>query len=322
MNLVILPLMSDLLPNPQGSAGGQPPPALLRALNKLLRPVVRLMLHYQITYPYLQALLKALYVEVAEHEFAVPGKRPSDSRINLLTGIHRKDVRRLRAETTAAAQVPENVSVGAQLIAHWMADPAFADRSGRPRPLAVKRDAAAPDTAPGFEELVEIVCKKDIRPRVVLDDWLHLGIAHLDDNNCVVLNTGAFTPADGFDEKAFFLGKNLHDHIEAGSHNLRGQQPSHFDRSVYYDRLSPESVEEIRALIEDIGMQALRQVNQRARQLQLRDAGLENTADYRINFGIFHYNTRYRNDNDATRGAPSGAGQAAGAASPKDNNHG
>jgi len=313
--------MNNQAPTPTARGDGQPPAALLRALHKLLRPLVRLMLHYQITYPYLQTVLKSLYVEVAEKEFGVPGRRQSDSRINLLTGIHRKDVKRLRNEAVEAAQTPENISIGAQLIAHWMASEAFVDKAGKPRALPVRRKEST-GNEPGFEELVEIVCKKDIRPRVVLDNWLHLGIAHMDEADRVVLNTGAFTPADGFDEKAFFFGKNLHDHIEAGSHNLRGEMPSHFDRSVYYDRLSATSVAELRALADAVGMQALRQINQRALELQQGDAATEKPADYRINFGIFNYNNRYRDNNEASRAAAEVDSPGEASATAKGNHHG
>ena len=65
----------------------------------LLRPLVHLLLSKQITFPILTTLLKELYVEVASEEFQIEGKRLTDSRINLLTGIHRKDVRRFREET-------------------------------------------------------------------------------------------------------------------------------------------------------------------------------------------------------------------------------
>ena len=68
-----------------------------RALVKALRPLVRIMLHFDITYPRLIGLLKALYVDIAEQELGTE-KRVSDSRITLLTGVHRKDVARLRAE--------------------------------------------------------------------------------------------------------------------------------------------------------------------------------------------------------------------------------
>lgn len=284
--------MTDKTPH----SPGQPPAALVKAIRKLLRPLVRLMLSYQITYPYLINLLKSLYVEVAEQDFPVDNKRPSDSRINLLTGVHRKDVKRLRAELAEPERIPATISIGAQLIAHWLGAEDFLDPDNRPRPLPL-RGAGPQETS--FDDLVERVCKQDIRPRVILDEWLNLDIAHIDEQDRVVLNTGAFTPQKGFDEKAFFLGKNIHDHISAGAHNLLGRTPSHFDRSVYYDRLSAQSTEELSRLADEAGMQALRTVNSEAMRLQKRDADQELTAQtgkpetYRINFGIFNYNTPY-----------------------------
>lgn len=267
---------------------GLPPAVLVTAIRKLLRPLVRLMLAYQITYPFIINLLKSIYVEVAEEEFRVGDKRPSDSRVNLLTGVHRKDVKRLRSEPDRHSQVPRNISIGAQLISVWLGSEQFTDAAGRPIPLPL-RNATNPVNSASFDDLVELVCKQDIRPRVILDEWLNIGVATLDPENCVVLNTGAFTPQRGFDEKAFFFGKNLHDHLSASTHNLLGRQPSYFDRSVYYDKLSHESILELTALADKTGMEALTTLNKAAHSLQQRDQNRDD-RDYRMNFGVFNYN--------------------------------
>jgi hypothetical protein len=139
---------------------------------------------------------------------------------------------------------------------------------------------------------------------VILDDWLHQGLVHMDQKQRVVLDAAAFMPEDGFEEKVFFFGKNLHDHISASTHNVLGRKPAQFDRSVYYDRLSAQSIEELTRLASETGMQALQAVNHRALALQQRDAQAgtdtgkthandsshKTTDQYRINFGIFHYN--------------------------------
>jgi hypothetical protein len=263
---------------------GQPPARLLAAIVKILRPLVRLMLSFQITYPMLINLLKRLYVEVAEQEFSVHEKRQSDSRITMLTGVHRKDVKRIREDREPLASVPANISMGAQLIAIWTGSDRYCDDNGHPVPLPM----TTTDGTPSFEELVEHVCRKDIRARVILDEWRRLGVAQLDANEKVCLNTGAFTPDKGFDEKAFFFGKSLHDHISAGTHNLLGQQPPFFDRTVYYDHLSAESVKEISDMAQQLGMEALLKINHRALTLQQRDQATD--ANYRMNVGIFHYN--------------------------------
>lgn len=284
---------------------GQPPAALVTALRKLLRPLVRLLLSFQVSYPYLIALLKSIYVDVADSEFSVDGKRQSDSRITLLTGVHRKDVKRLRAEQADEPVLPASISVGAQLIANWLGSDRFRTGSGDPLPLPLRSAQTAQETS--FDDLVEMVCRQDIRPRVILDEWIHLGVAHQDEQGRVVLNTGAFTPDKGLDEKVFFFGKNLQDHISAGTHNLLGNKPAFFDRSVYYDRLSESSIETLNQRAEELGMQALRALNNEALALQRADeqaiaSAITKSAKtskkpdrFRMNFGIFHYNSRYEN---------------------------
>lgn len=267
-----------------------PPKSLVRALEKLLRPLIRLLLHYQFTYPQFIALLKSLYVDVAEQEMQVGDKRQSDSRIHLLTGVHRKDVKRLRAEQADLTQIPESISTGARLIAHWLGSPDLIDGEGKPLPLPLR---STDDNDKSFETLVTTVVKQDIRPRVILDEWVRLGIAELKDNR-VILNSGAFTPERGFDEKAFFFGKNLQDHITAGSSNLLGRKPFYFDRSVYYDKLSEESVQELTSLASKLGMEALTTINKEALAKQQADAG-KASSEHRINFGIFNYNSVPRN---------------------------
>lgn len=273
--------MSD----PQNAIPGNPPKALVAAIRRVLRPLVRLMLSYQITYPVLINLLKSIYVDVAEQEFQVEGKRQSDSRINLLTGVHRKDVKRLRAESSSQTEFPLSASIGAQLIGRWMGSREMLDAAGHPLPLALKSSGS--DNV-SFDALVEMVCKQDIRPRVILDEWLRLGVAHIE-NDHVVLNTGAFTPDKGFDEKVFFFGKNTQDHISAATHNLLGNKPSYFDRSVYYDQLSRPSVEALADLANTIGMQALTDMNKAALALQEQDKD-KSGEKFRMNFGVFNFN--------------------------------
>jgi hypothetical protein len=257
---------------------------LQRALRTLLRPLVRLMLARQIPYPALAALLKETYVEVADRDFRLADKRQTDSRVSLLTGVHRKDVSRLRANPPSDDAPPRSVSLGAQIVARWVAEDRFLDAAGHPLPLP--RHAAAAG-APSFERLVESV-SKDIRPRAVLDEWVRLGIASVDGDGVVRLDKESFVPEKGFDEKAYYFGRNLRDHIAAAAHNLAGEGSPFIERSVYYAHLSSESVDELARLSEELGMDALRAVNRRALALQRRDAEAGGGAQ-RMNFGVYFF---------------------------------
>lgn len=278
---------------------GEPAPVLVKALKQLLRPLVRLLLNHGITFPYLCNLLKNLYVEVAESDFPLAGKKQTDSRISLLTGIHRKDTKRLRTQEMSDNEPPENVSIGAQLIAYWIAKPEYLDDQGQPRPLAKKSSGIKHDQPSGdFESLVQSVSKQDLRPRVILDEWLRLGIVHIDEQDRVVLNTEAFIPETHYDEKAYYFGQNLHDHIAAGSHNLLGHTPPFFDRSVYYNCLNQHSVNQLTDLGHELGMEALKKINRKAMQLQDADQN-DAKAISRINFGIYFYSEQETPEIDA-----------------------
>jgi uncharacterized protein DUF6502 len=270
--------------NPKATSPGEPPSSLVSALRRILRPLIRLLLSEGVTYPYLAELLKSVYVDVANQDFKLDNKRQTDSRISLLTGVHRKDVRRLGRPSADAVPVPPSISLGGQLVARWISQDPY--RDSRRRPIALPR-LASDGGARSFEALVESV-SKDIRPRAVLDEWLRLGVAHIDERDRVCLNVEAFIPEKGLEEKAYYFGQNLHDHMAAAVHNLLGQLPPFMERSVYYDQLSRTSVAELAKLAEELGMRALQTVNQRAAALERRDAK-GNEATMRMNFGIYYF---------------------------------
>lgn len=271
---------------PASAEGTLAAPALLQATRHLLRPLVRLLLRHQITYPQLTRLLKSIYLESAEAELAGDDKPPTASRLSLATGLHRKDIKRLREEPAPSATVPASVSLGTRLLLRWTESPEYCDAAGSPRALPRmpgEEHEETPDRS--FEGLVRSV-STDIRARAVLDEWLRLGIARIDDDDRVHLVTEAFVPRTGFDEKAHFFGRNLHDHLAAGVHNLLDEGPPLFERSVHYDGLSPASVAALSELASELGMSTLKTLNRRALALRRRDAQTGERSE-RMNFGMY-----------------------------------
>ncbi|WP_439859847.1 DUF6502 family protein [Pseudomonas sp. MBLB4136] len=261
------------------------PPSLLPALQHVMRPLVRLMLKNGVTYGGFAELLKAIFVEVAEREFRLDDKPPTDSRVSLLTGVHRKDVKRLRAKAhESEVALPEIISFGAHLVSVWLNNSPFCAQPGSPQPLA---RLASTGGECSFDALVAQV-SKDIRARVVLDEWLRLGVVRLDDQDRVHLETKAFIPKRGFDEKAAYFRHNLHDHACAAVHNLSEDGEPFFERSVHYDSLSPAAVRQLREAVQAEGMQLLIGFNQLAAELEKRDAPPPN-ARQRITIGLYFY---------------------------------
>ena len=120
---------------PAEGTGSGPPTAFVKALTALLRPLVRGLVAHGVTFPYLATMLKGIFVEVVDSDFPLDGKKQTVSRISLVSGVHRKDVRRLLGEATRETGPPKYVSIGARLIGIWAGSPDYADKNGRPLAL-------------------------------------------------------------------------------------------------------------------------------------------------------------------------------------------
>lgn len=259
------------------------PDSLLQAVKKLLRPLVKLLIHFQISFPQLAELLKSIYVEVAEADFGNDLKQPTDSSISILTGIHRKDVRRLR-RSEMSLEEQQNPAVGAKIVSVWLEQPPFCANKGEPRPLFLR----ARQGSPSFEDLVTQVSKQDLRPKAVLNEWLQSGIVYLNEEEKICLANEAYIPEESLNEKCYFFGRNMADHIASSAHNLTGQKPYFFDRHVFYNHLTKESVAKLESATQQKGMTLLKELNRKAKQLQDKDCK-HSDATYRFNVGIFYY---------------------------------
>jgi hypothetical protein len=248
-------------------------------LARLLRPLVRLCIRSGMTFPALAQLLRELFVNVAEHDFALEDKEQTDSRVSLLTGIHRKEVARLRGAGAPVHETPAALSLTSAVIARWLAAPEFTDARGEPLPLP----RTAEGDAPSFEQLVASVTK-DVRPRAVLDEWVDRKLVTINADDEIELVEAAFVPSGGDDSKWHYLGRNLHDHIAAAAENVSGP-PRFLERAVHYNNISPKLAKRLEARSRELAMDALKTANREANRALAKDKG----GDARWNFGIYIY---------------------------------
>ena len=253
---------------------------LHKPLARLLRPLVRLMIRSGLTFPALCDLLRELYVNVAEHDFALPGKVQTDSRVSLLTGVHRKEVSRLRGAGSPLTEVPAALSRTSRILAQWLGSAHYCDDKGRPRALP----RAAAGEAPSFDHLVASVTR-DVRPRAVLDEWLDRKIVVLREDDTVMLLAAAFVPQPGDEQLLYYFGRNIHDHLAAAVSNISGVTPPFLERSVHYDRLSHATAVQLQQRSRAVALDALQAVNQDATVACEEDEG----GRWRWNFGVYIY---------------------------------
>ncbi|MDD2834378.1 MAG: DUF6502 family protein [Methylotenera sp.] len=254
------------------------------AIHRVLKPLIRLALAQSVNFPMLLETLKSVFVQVAEEDFKLTNREQTDSRISLLTGLHRKDVHRLRNTLEQPLAQSNVATLGSQLVGLWISHADFVGADGKPKPLP-RLASTGGDVS--FERLVARV-SKDIRARPVLDEWLRIGVVNIDGDDCVCLNTEAFIPSAGFEEKLYFFQQNIHDHIAATTHNLMNQTPPMLERCVYYDNLTTAEIQELKTLAEEHGMIALKALNNRALELQTKARGAA-PANQRFTFALYFY---------------------------------
>ncbi len=264
--------------------------ALVKAVVMLCKPLIRLLIEKGMTFPQFRELMKELYVEVADKHFSLDGEKPSDSRIFVLTGVHRKDVKRIRQQAEQEnSPIISSASLSGEIVARWASMPEYLDDKGKSRPLLKSGNK----NEVGFTQLVSSV-NKDVRPKVILEEWLRLNIVRLKDDY-VVLNKSAFVTNKEFTEMAYYLGHNIHDHMASCVSNILGESDPMLERSVYYASLTENSVNKLNSIASKKGNELLQHLNKQAIKLYDADKQKED-ATYRMRLGVYWYQAQLDKD--------------------------
>lgn len=218
----------------------RPPEALIEAAAEALRPFAKRLLAMGVPFGTVERRLRALFIEVAQRDFALGGRRATDSRISLLTGINRKEVRRLR--THRATDVAEaGLGHVASLISRWTTDPRTRDAAGRPRPLPYQAARG-----PSFMRLARAVTS-DLAPGVLLEHLVTTGAAQLR-AGVVTLRARALVPRAGSTEALRILAEDPAELIETMLQNVLAERGTPLlQRKVAFDNLGGDAAERIRA---------------------------------------------------------------------------
>lgn len=107
----------------------------------VMRPIVRIFLRYGIGYREVLEMLKMTYVDIASSDFGIRGRPTNISRIAVMTGLTRKEVRRLRNKSSEGG---DKISVKntpiADVLHHWHSHDEFTDAAGKPKTIPFAGD--------------------------------------------------------------------------------------------------------------------------------------------------------------------------------------
>jgi len=224
----------------------------------MLYPVVRWLIASGITFPTVHRMLKELYVDAAERDFALPFKRLTDSRVSLITGLHRKEVSQLRHRP--ADQVEPAAVEGTPLtrvLGRWIGGPPYATPDGVPTALAYNAEEAETPTFTG------LVCElgPDVPPRSILDELLRLGLVELSADGTVTLIQEAHIPSADDSGKLTLLGSDPAELFSTIAHNIDHPQEPRLQRKVAYDNIGSDALPALREQARRLGEEFIRRAN-------------------------------------------------------------
>jgi hypothetical protein len=254
-----------------------PRAALSAAVVRLLTPLVRVLLRHGMAFADFAELAKRTYVQVADKDFALPGKRQTDSRISVLTGLTRKDVARLQADNVASdAALAAERNRAARVLNAWVLKRKAED--GTPALLTMDQ----------FAELVK-EASGDMPARAVLDELLAAEAVRMDEGLLRLL-TQDYRPQgserDG--RRLLILGEHVRDLLESADHNLTHPPEDAFIlRRVYFDNIPAEAVPALRAALRAAGEDVIAKAREQLAQADLGD-DLVAPGRTRVSLGVYY----------------------------------
>jgi hypothetical protein len=261
---------------------------LISAYRKIMAPLVRILLKNGVSYGEFSEMLKNVFVEVAERDMGMPGRKPSQARVAILTGLTRKEVAKQK-ETIARGDLVEasNLNRVTRVLEAWHTDPEYTGAYGLPIELWFDRTG----DKSSFCALVR-KHSGDMAPRAMLDELLRIRAAEVLQSGQIRVLMRAYIPQSLHPDALERLGTVVNNFVTTYEFNMEhnAEGATRFERVVYADNgLAIELMPAFDGLIRVKGQQLLVELdNWLSAQQPREDHGI---SGQRINtgVGIYHF---------------------------------
>ncbi len=186
---------------------------LIKAVRKILTALIRILLRNGLAYGDFDKIARQCFVDVAFTDFKEPGKKQTISNVSILTGLNRKEVKKLyETDDTQKDQSSQKYNRCIRVIGGWLNDDLFLNEQGLPKDLNIE----------GKDSFTTLVKKySGDMPVVAMEKALIKSGNILIRDNRVRLLSHAYLPSDDPSEKITILGSDASELIETIDHNIR-----------------------------------------------------------------------------------------------------
>jgi len=185
----------------------------------IMRPIVRILLRYGIGYREFLEVLKTAYVDIASVDFGIRGRPTNISRIAVMTGLTRKEVRRLRNKIAdGSIRVSVKTTPLADVLHHWHAQDEFTNSSGRPKTIPFAGDSGS------FSRLVKRF-GGDIPAGAMRTELKRVGAVRENDDGSLTVQDRSFQASEDHDKLITTLIHAVYPVLANTVHNTDPDRP-------------------------------------------------------------------------------------------------
>lgn len=201
-------------------------------------PVARFLLQRGISFLEFEEIARASFVKVATEEYGLRGRPTNASRVAAMTGIPRRDVRRIRDSIEDYGLTPRtDISPLGDVLHRWHTDPAFLSTDGQPVKLTVDGHALS---------LAALVrrCVGDVPIGAIKVELLRTGAVTQEADGRLSPNRRHAVPVLPDDRLITSISFNLYGLVSTIAHNSDPKRsgPGRIERFVQSDPISQHDI--------------------------------------------------------------------------------
>jgi len=230
---------------------------LRAACRTVLRPFASMLMRCGMTWKEFSDLSKSVFVEVASAEFGIKNRPTNASRVSILTGIGRKEVKRQRDLLAAETPVSDGKTTDAtRVLSAWFQDRDFLDSESEP--LALQEQGPNPSFA--------TLCGQyggDIATTTLLKELLTTNTIERDANGELRPLRRYYQPTVSNNENLKFASQRIRELFETMNNNVFPSE-NHapiFGGYAANDTMSAEVVPKFREFMDKRGQEFLEEVD-------------------------------------------------------------
>jgi hypothetical protein len=219
---------------------------ILATLYDAMRPIAKFLLRAGISYREFADITKAAFVDVATSDYGIRGRPTNVSRVAVMTGLTRKEVKRLRERSSLQTQdFSMRRSPPAEVLHYWHTDKDYLnEENDTPKILSYDGDGVS------FTSLVRL-CAGDIPPGAMRTELKRVAaIIEHEDGSLEAVRRDHFPPdADSRLLQMIRFGLRPLASTIAFNSGQNGSMPTRFQRTVHSSQVRNEDLENYQKMV-------------------------------------------------------------------------